>query len=129
MSVGLELEYWVIDEAGELVSAADLLDIHNALVPEFVEPMLEIQVPPADGIAELRQNVTTILETVLARAADLDKHLVPLGTPLTEHRFPITTDRGKLLQKYTATRFGTRRIVPEPTFTSTRETLVVNLTF
>ncbi|RBI62309.1 glutamate--cysteine ligase [halophilic archaeon] len=99
MRVGVELEFWVIDEDGELVSAADLLGIHEAVAPEFVEPMLEIQVPPADRIAELRQNLIAILETVLARAADLDKHLVPLGTPLTEHRFPITSDRGKLLQR------------------------------
>lgn len=99
MRVGLELEYWVVDENGELVTGADLLDIHDAVVPEFVEPMLEIQVPPADGIAELRQRLIAILETVLARASDLDKHLVPLGTPLTEHQFPITTERGTLLQK------------------------------
>ncbi|WP_227378083.1 glutamate-cysteine ligase family protein [Haladaptatus halobius] len=99
MKLGLELEYWVVDNSGKLVGADELLDIHEAVVPELIDPMLEIQLPPADGLTELRQNLTTILETVLARAADLDKHLVPLATPLTEHQFPITSDRGKLLHR------------------------------
>ncbi|MFH5801807.1 glutamate--cysteine ligase [Haladaptatus sp. CMAA 1911] len=99
MKLGLELEYWVIDDTGELVEADELLEIHEAVVPELIDPMLEIQLPPADGMTNLRQNLVTILETVLARAADLDKHLVPLATPLTEHRFPITSDRGRLLQR------------------------------
>lgn len=99
MKIGLELEYWVVDNSGELVSGADLLDIHEAVVPELIEPMIEIQLPPAGSMRELRQNVVTVLETVLARATDLDKHLVPLATPLTEHQFPITSERGKLLQR------------------------------
>lgn len=99
MKIGLELEYWVVNETGELVSGADLLDVHEAVVPEFVDPMIELQIPPANSIAELRRNLVPLLETVLARAADFDKQLVPLGTPLTEHQFPVTSDRGKLLQK------------------------------
>ncbi|GAA0238919.1 glutamate-cysteine ligase family protein [Haladaptatus pallidirubidus] len=99
MKLGLELEYWVVDDSGALVGADELLDIHEAVVPELIDPMIEIQLPPADGLTELRQNLITILETVLARASDLDKHLVPLATPLTEHQFPITSDRGKLLQR------------------------------
>ncbi|WP_231188344.1 glutamate-cysteine ligase family protein [Haladaptatus sp. DYF46] len=98
MKIGLELEYWVVNNEGELVSGMDLLASHEAVVPEFVDPMIEIQVPPADGITELQQNLIPILETVLARATELDMHLVPLGTPLTEHQFPVNSERGKILQ-------------------------------
>lgn len=98
MKVGLELEYWVVNTAGELVSGVDLLDSHEAVVPEFVDPMIELQVPPADGITQLQQNLVPILETVLARATELGMHLVPLGTLLTEHHFPITSDRGNVLK-------------------------------
>ncbi|WP_231190127.1 glutamate-cysteine ligase family protein [Haladaptatus sp. DYF46] len=98
MKIGLELEYWVVNNEGELVSGTDLLSSHKAVVPEFVDPIIEIQVPPADGIAELQQNLVPILGMVLARATELDMHLVPLGTPLTEHQFSVNSERGKILE-------------------------------
>jgi gamma-glutamyl:cysteine ligase YbdK (ATP-grasp superfamily) len=99
MKVGVELEYWVVDETGQLTSADELLDAHECVTHEFVDSLLEIQVPPVEIVADLRSEMHAILASVLEAANQQDKHLVPLGTPLTAHGLPIITERGHLLER------------------------------
>lgn len=99
MKVGVELEYWVVDETGQLTSAGELLDAHACVTHEFVDSLLEIQVPPVETTEDLRREIHCILTSVLDAANQQGKHLVPLGTPLTAHGLPIITERGHLLER------------------------------
>jgi hypothetical protein len=99
MKIGLELEYWVVDESGQLTSADALMESHECVTNEFVDSLIEIRVPPAEAETELRHIVQDILSTVLAVAKTHDKRLVPLGTPLTAHDLPIITERGHVLER------------------------------
>ncbi len=99
MKIGLELEYWVVDESGWLTSAEQLMDAHESVTNEFVDSLIEIRVPPAEAETELQQTVQKILSTVLEEAKTHYKRLVPLGTPLTAHDLPIITERGHVLEE------------------------------
>lgn len=99
MNVGVELEYWVVDETGRLTPADELLDVHECVTHEFVDSLLEIQVPPVAPGSALRRELHRILTAVLDAANQQGKHLVPLGTPLTAHGLPIITERGHLLEQ------------------------------
>jgi len=78
----IEVEYWVIDDEGRLTEPGLLTDAGEGVEREFVEPLLEIKTTPCESTAELRAEFYERLHGVLDRAADLDKGLVPLGTPM-----------------------------------------------
>ncbi|WP_254544112.1 glutamate-cysteine ligase family protein [Halomarina pelagica] len=99
MKVGVEVEYWVIDEAGALSDGRALADGHEYVEPEFVAPLIEIQTPPVESEAALREALHSILRGLLESATAQSKHLVPLGTPLTRHVTPATSERGRLLER------------------------------
>lgn len=99
MKVGLEVEYWVIDEKGRLCSGADIVDSHDAVVPEFVDPLIEIQTSPYKDLAALRCDLQQTLRFVCTDAVARRKRLVPLGTPLTTTTIPVVSPRGRLLEQ------------------------------
>jgi gamma-glutamyl:cysteine ligase YbdK (ATP-grasp superfamily) len=78
----VEVEYWVIDDAGRLVEPGELVEASPGAEPEFVEPVLEVKTTPCETTAELREELCDRLGAVLERAAELDKGLVPLATPI-----------------------------------------------
>ncbi|MFD1565455.1 glutamate-cysteine ligase family protein [Haloarchaeobius amylolyticus] len=83
MKTSLEVEYWVVDDDGELVPPDTLLDVSEQVDPEFVEPMLEIKTTPCESIAELREELLGRIGRVVDAAHDQHKRLVPLATPLS----------------------------------------------
>ena len=92
----IEVEYWVIDDAGRLTSPGDLVDVPGA-EREFVEPILEIKTTPCETTAELRDELFGRIHNALDRAADRDKGLVPLATPLTSEEISeIPCDRTRI---------------------------------
>jgi hypothetical protein len=93
MNVGIEAEYWVIDETGALSSTEGLLDAHEQVTGEFVEPLIEIQTWPTDDEAELREDLQTVLESVLAVAETQGKGLAPLGTSLARESIKCSPDQ------------------------------------
>lgn len=97
MNVGVEMEFWVIDDAGRLADCRDLL-VDDRVIPEFVSPLIEVVTPPVGGVAELKAELRDVLSTVLAEADRRDKHLVPLGTPLAAEEFEIISERGEVLE-------------------------------
>lgn len=99
MTLGLEVEYWVIDDAGRLCDGRDLVDAHEHAKPEFVGPLLEIKTAPHESVRALGCELQSTLRTVLEAAEETGRHLVPLGTPLTEHDTPATTHRGELYEE------------------------------
>ncbi|ELY64070.1 glutamate-cysteine ligase family protein [Natronococcus jeotgali] len=112
MKTSLEVEYWVVDDGGDLVPPETLLDVSDQVDPEFVEPMLEIKTTPCSSTAELREEFLGEIERVVDAARDRDKRLVPLATPLyaSPADVPYREKRGTDLQ---------RRIVG-PTFDDAR---------
>ncbi len=80
----IEVEYWVIDEEGNLADADELGVGCKGVEREFVAPLLEIKTRPCETTAELRQNLFDRLQRVLSRADRRGKKLVPLATPVNE---------------------------------------------
>lgn len=78
----VEVEYWVIDEEGDLTAPGELLDAAPGVEPEFVEPLIEIKTTPCETTAALRRELFDRLDRVVRRADERDKALVPLATPL-----------------------------------------------
>ncbi|MEF8907184.1 MAG: glutamate-cysteine ligase family protein [Haloarculaceae archaeon] len=78
----VEVEYWVVDEEGRLTEPGDLVDASPGVEREFVEPLLEVKTTPCETTAQLRAELFGRVGRVLERAADLDKRLVPLATPV-----------------------------------------------
>ncbi|MFC6835647.1 glutamate-cysteine ligase family protein [Halomarina ordinaria] len=94
------MEYWLIDGRGELVDVPpDLVAANEHLVEEFVPPLLEIQTPPVSSLSALESTLREVLETALMLVHDYDCRLVPLGSPLASESLPITSERGRLLQR------------------------------
>ncbi|ARS89835.1 glutamate-cysteine ligase family protein [Natrarchaeobaculum aegyptiacum] len=90
MNVSLEVEYWVVDDDGDLVPPDTLLDVSEQVDQEFVEPMIELKTTPCASTAALRTEFRSLLETVVDAASDHDRHLVPLATPLTTDPRAVT---------------------------------------
>ncbi|MDQ2050895.1 glutamate-cysteine ligase family protein [Natronolimnohabitans sp. A-GB9] len=83
MKTSLEVEYWVVDSDGDLVSPDTLLDVSDQFDPEFVEPMLELKTTPCSSMAELREEFLALVDQAVDAARERDKRLVPLATPLS----------------------------------------------
>ncbi|NGM70068.1 glutamate--cysteine ligase [Natronolimnobius sp. AArcel1] len=101
MKTSLEVEYWVVDESGDLVSPGTLLDMSEQIDPEFVEPMIELKTTPCDSMTELQGEFLDLLERVITAAREQDKRLVPLATPLSSSPadIPFREKRGTDLQR------------------------------
>ena len=78
----IEVEYWVIDEAGRLVEPEGLVSAAPGVEREFVEPLLEIKTTPCETTATLRAELFERVEAVLDRAEERSLGLVPLSTPV-----------------------------------------------
>ncbi|WP_049998713.1 glutamate-cysteine ligase family protein [Halococcus sediminicola] len=99
MKVGVEAEYWVVDETGALCDGRELTAVHECVEPEFIASLIEIKTPPVETESELRNALQSTLQTVLAAANASGKHLVPLGTPLSANSSPAVSERGQLLER------------------------------
>jgi glutamate---cysteine ligase / carboxylate-amine ligase len=97
MQTSLEVEYWVIDSSGELTSPEPLAEISERTEREFVEPLFELKTPPCESVAELEQSFLDELAEVLSVANQVNKGLVPLGTPINSSEIQQRLDeRGRI---------------------------------
>jgi len=92
----IEVEYWVVDGTGRLTDPGGLLDVGPGVEQEFVEPLLEIKTTPCETTAELRTELLDRLGRVLRRAEELDRHLVPLATPLADDVPEVPSERTRV---------------------------------
>lgn len=99
MRLGLEAEYWVIDEEGALCDGRDLVEVHDQISPEFVGSMIEIKTSPVESLSELCDEFVDMLNVLISAANANKRHLVPLGTPLSRQSLPVTSARGRLLER------------------------------
>lgn len=100
MQKSIEVEYWVVDRNGELTTPGELTEISEYVEEEFVEPLFELKTPPCETHADLRSTFVDQLDEVLTRADELDKVLVPLGTPINSEsirRWP--SERGQIQER------------------------------
>ncbi|ELY65680.1 hypothetical protein [Natrinema versiforme] len=84
MKTSIEVEYWVIDSDGNLAEPGPLTDASQRPERERAEPLVAVQTPPCESAPALRTALGDALEAVRSRAAELDKRLVPLGTPIND---------------------------------------------
>nr|WP_274324480.1 hypothetical protein [Halosimplex aquaticum] len=71
----------MIDGDGRLVEPGSLVEASAGAEREFVEPLLEIKTTPCESTAALRRELYRRIESVLDRADEVGKGLVPLATP------------------------------------------------
>ena len=82
MQKSIEVEYWVVDRNGALTAPGELTEVSEYVEEEFVRPLFELKTPPCETYADLRSTFVDQLDEVLTRADELDRMLVPLGTPI-----------------------------------------------
>ena len=93
----IEVEYWVVDSDGRLVEPEGLVDAAPGVEREFVKPLLEIKTTPCKTTAQLRQELLGRVRAVLERADELNRGLVPLGTPIASEEIgDIPSDRTRI---------------------------------
>jgi hypothetical protein len=98
MKLGIEMEFWVVNEAGELCDGAEVIGAHERVRPEFIGPLVEVQTAPRKRETDLRRELQRTLRAALRAADDAGKALVPLGTPLTGASPPASGERGRLFE-------------------------------
>jgi hypothetical protein len=92
----IEVEFWVVDGEGRLTDPGGLVDVSPGVEQEFVEPLLEVKTTPCETTAELQAELLDRLGRVLSRADDLDRHLVPLATPLADDVPEVPSERTRV---------------------------------
>ncbi|MCU4926970.1 glutamate-cysteine ligase family protein [Halobacteria archaeon AArc-dxtr1] len=106
MQKSIEVEYWVIDQDGELTSPGPLVDHSDQVEEEFVEPLFELKTPPCETIHGLRTTFVDQLDDVLSRADELGKKLVPFGTPINcESIDRLPGERGRIQKAVVGSNF------------------------
>ncbi len=86
--MGIEIEYWLIDERGQLASVDEIVAACDGVEPEMTTKLLEVKTPPCESVEELMSSLTDRLTTVVAQARSRNLRLVPLGTPLGSPTLP-----------------------------------------
>ena len=100
MKIGIELEYWVVNQKGKLVSSQKLAEKTDSAEQEFVEPLIEVKTSPSSSIEELNHEVKRKLKKLLYAADSLDQKIVPLGTPLNSGKIEmLESERGRIQSK------------------------------
>ncbi|WP_256301851.1 glutamate--cysteine ligase [Haloarchaeobius salinus] len=98
LRIGVELELWVVDEAGRLCDGTDITEAHRQIEPEFIDPLIEVKTEPHTSERGLRRDLQSTLQTAVLAAERASKRLVPLGTPLTTSDAPANCERGRAFE-------------------------------
>jgi len=107
MHVSIEAEYWVIDRSGALTDPGGLTALSEHVVPEFVEPLLEVKTSPCESVAALYDEFVARLKWVLEEASARDRLLVPSGTPIGPVEVPEhDSERAAIQRRVVGEDFG-----------------------
>lgn len=98
LTTGVELELWVVDEAGRLCDGTDITDAHRRIEPEFIDPLIEVKTGPHSSERALRRDLQSTLRVAMSAAGAEGKRLVPLGTPLTASDAAANCERGRTFE-------------------------------
>jgi len=90
MHIGIEVEFWLVDETGALAPADDVATACGDVDLEMATPVIEVKTRPCASVEVLSTELAREIKRVLDTAREHDRWLVPLGTPLCseslEHR-------------------------------------------
>jgi gamma-glutamyl:cysteine ligase YbdK (ATP-grasp superfamily) len=95
---GIELELWVIDRSGRLCDGTAIIEAHERIEGEFIDPLLEVRTEPHTDHDELQSDLQRTLGAAIRAANAEDKRLVPMGTPLTPSNASANCIRGHLFE-------------------------------
>ena len=98
LTTGVEMELWVVDEAGRLCDGTDITRAHQRIEPEFIDPLIEVKTGPHSSERALRHDLQSVLRTAMSAAVAEGKRLVPLGTPLTASDAAANCERGRAFE-------------------------------
>lgn len=100
MQQSIEVEYWVIDHDGALTDPGELTEYSEFVGEEFVHPLIELKTPPCETHAALRSTFVEDLSELIFKADELDKMLVPLGTPVSSEPIELRPgERSRIQQR------------------------------
>ena len=99
MQTAIEVEYWVVDQDGALTTPDALTEYSEYVEEEFVYPLIELKTPPCETHSALRSTFVEQLDELLSRANELDKTLVPLGTPINSRQIEARPSERSRIQK------------------------------
>ena len=100
MKIGVEIEYWVVNDKGELISSKKLAEKVSFAEQEFVEPLIEIKTQPSKDAQQIKDEIEEKLIELTEEAENLGQNIVPLGTPLNSGEInQIQSKRGKLQRR------------------------------
>ncbi len=98
MQKAIEVEYWVVDQDGALTTPDELTEYSEYVEEEFVYPLLELKTPPCETYSALESTFLEQLDELLSRADQLDKTLVPLGTPINSQQIKLRPGKRNRIQ-------------------------------
>ena len=99
MQKSIEVEYWVINQDGALTNPGALTEFSEYVEEEFVYPLLELKTPPCETYSALESTFVEQLAELLFKADELDKMLVPLGTPINSRPIELRPGERSRIQK------------------------------
>lgn len=82
MHIGIEVEFWLVDEEGALAPADDVAAECGDVDLEMAKPIVEVKTRPCASVEALTIALAREIQRVLETAREHDRWLVPLGTPL-----------------------------------------------
>ncbi|RKD93586.1 glutamate--cysteine ligase [Halopiger aswanensis] len=79
----LEADYWVVDSDGDFAPAGSIADTEGiAAEKRALASLVTVTTPSCESSSALRQAFVARLEAACERAADAERRLVPLATPI-----------------------------------------------
>ncbi len=99
MQTSIGVEYWVVDQDGALTTPDALTEYSEYVEEEFVYPLIELKTPPCETHSALKYTFVEQLDELLTRANELDKTLVPLGTPINSRQIEARPSERSRIQK------------------------------
>lgn len=100
MKLGVEIEFWTVNNKGNLTSCEKLVNELDFAEKEFVKPLYEIKTSPHESLEELTNSIEYKIKTSIEKAGEHNLKLVPTGTPLNSGKIEaLKSERGLIQQE------------------------------
>lgn len=100
MKIGIEIEFWTVDQKGRLTSCEDISRELDFADKEFVKPLFEIKTDAFSEVEELKKQANSYVKEGIEAAERNGKKLVPAGTPLNSGNIEtVESERARIQEK------------------------------